>query len=400
MSKIENDASVSASKKKRIERQKKYENEKRKQFISRTVLIGISAVIAIVLCFFLIRGLYKSITKVKPSSDYSAGLSDNGFIDGVKASDYVTMPDYKAIKIDKASVEYSDEDMQSEIDTQLNAHKELNEDASAEVKDGDTVKIDYVGTIDGEEFEGGNSNGEGHDLVIGSGSFIDDFEQQLIGSHPGDSVTVKVTFPDDYSTKELQGKDAEFAVEVHGVYEVPEFTDEFVAEYLSEHAKTVDEYKQYLKDTHYDENLESALKTKLSEDTEESSYPGYLKQYKSLEMFLDEQTYEQMNQLYQAYYGSGFSSFEEYSGMTEEEYEEDLDRRAKEAIKEKLAAQYILEAEGVTLSEQDYRDFLMEQYGNDDSFDSNIEEYGLPYLLSERLTDKAVGILKNYVTVE
>ncbi len=400
MGKIENDASISASKKKRIERQKKLETEKKKQFISRTVLVGISAVIAVLVCFFIIRGLYKSITKVKPSSDYSAGLADNGFIEGVKASDYITMPDYKAIKIDKASVEYSDEDLQNEIDSQLNAHKELNEDTSAEVKDGDTVKIDYVGTIDGEEFEGGNSNGEGQDLEIGSGSFIDDFEQQLIGSHPGDSVTVKVTFPEDYSTEELQGKDAEFAVEVHGVYEIPEFTDEFVEEYLSENAKTAEEYKKYLKDKHYDENLESALKTKLSEDTEESKYPKYLKQYKSLEMFMDEQTYEQMNQLYQAYYGTGFSSFEEYTGMTEEEYEEDLDKRAKEAIKDKLAAQYVLEAEGESLSEQDYRDFLIEQYDNDDSFDSNVEEYGLPYLLSERLTDKAVEILKKYATVE
>ncbi|HAG68431.1 MAG TPA: trigger factor [Lachnospiraceae bacterium] len=395
-----NDDRMSASKRKRVEREKKLSSEKRKQFFTRTILICVSTVIVVLACFFIVRGLYKSITKVRPSGDYSAGLSENGFIDGIKAGDYVTGLDYKNIKLAKADVEYSDEDVQKDIDSQLDAHKELKEDSTLTVKDGDTVSIDYVGTVDGEEFEGGNSDGAGYDLEIGSGSFVDDFEQQLIGSHPGDSVTVNVTFPEDYSSEELQGKDAEFAVEVHGIYELPEFTDEFVAEYLSENAKTVDEYKKYLKDTHYDENLETALREKITELAAVDKYPAYLKHYKSLQKYLDEQTYEQMNEMYRSYYGSGFSSFEEYTGMTEEEYEEDLDKRAKEQLKDKLAYQYILEGEGVSLSEQDYRDYLKETYDNDDNYDTNVEEYGLPYLLSERLGDRAVEILKGFVTVE
>ncbi|MBQ8970789.1 MAG: FKBP-type peptidyl-prolyl cis-trans isomerase, partial [Lachnospiraceae bacterium] len=197
MSKEGNDASLSASKKKRIERQKLHDSKKRKQVVSKTVWICLGVVVVGVLCFFIIRGLYKSITKVQPSSDYSAGLTENGFIAGVTAKDYATLPDYKTIKLAKADVEYSDEDVQSDIDSQLEQHKELNEDTALEVKDGDTVNIDYVGTIDGVEFDGGNSNGSGYDLEIGSGSFIDDFEQQLIGSHQGDSVTVAVTFPED-----------------------------------------------------------------------------------------------------------------------------------------------------------------------------------------------------------
>ncbi len=400
MSKNENDVSMSASKKKRVERQKKHDSEKKKRIISRSIWICGIAVVACLACFFIIRGLYKSITKVKPSSDYSAGLAANGFVDGIKAADYVTVPDYKTLKIDKASVEYSDENVQSDIDSELDSHKELNEDSSLEVKDGDTVSIDYVGTVDGEEFDGGNSNGSGYDLEIGSGSFVDDFEQQLIGSHPGDSVTVEVTFPEDYNAEELQGKDAEFAVEVHGIYELPEFNDDFVKEYLSENASTAEEYRQYLKDSHYDENLETELKKKLSEETTETKYPGYLKQLKSVLKYTDEQSYEQMNEMYKAYYGSGFSSFEEYSGMNDEEYEEDLDSRGKEELKKRLSYQYILEAEGVELSEQDYRDYLKEQFDNDDNYDSNVEQYGLPYLLSQRLEDKAVEIMKKYVTVE
>ena len=91
-------------------------------------------------------------------------------------------------------------------------------DTSLTVKDGDTVNIDYVGSIDGVEFAGGNTNGGGADLTIGSGTYIDDFEEQLIGSHPGDTVEVNVTFPENYGNEELNGKDALFVVEVNGIY--------------------------------------------------------------------------------------------------------------------------------------------------------------------------------------
>lgn len=92
-------------------------------------------------------------------------------------------------------------------------------DTSLTVKDGDTVNIDYVGKIDGTAFDGGSTNGKGTDLVIGSGSYIDDFEDQLVGAHPGDKVEVTVTFPDDYQAADLAGKEAVFDVTVNGIYE-------------------------------------------------------------------------------------------------------------------------------------------------------------------------------------
>ena len=87
---------------------------------------------------------------------------------------------------------------------------------SYEVKNGDTVNIDYVGSVDGEVFE--DTEGAGTMLTIGSGTDIDDFEEQLIGAHPGDTVEVNVTFPENY-TEELSGKDAVFQVTINGVYE-------------------------------------------------------------------------------------------------------------------------------------------------------------------------------------
>ena len=90
--------------------------------------------------------------------------------------------------------------------------------ASLTVKNGDTVNIDYVRTVDGAEFDGGNIYGVGTDLTIGSGLYIDDFEEQLIGAHPGDTVEVKVTFPEDFGNEELNGKDAVFEVVINEIY--------------------------------------------------------------------------------------------------------------------------------------------------------------------------------------
>ena len=111
----------------------------------------------------------------------------------------------------------SSEDQATEDTTDTGASSST--DTALTVEDGDTVNIDYVGTVDGEEFSGGNTNGAGTDLVIGSGSYIDDFEDQLIGAHPGDTVEVTVTFPEDYGVEELNGKEAVFTVTVNGIYE-------------------------------------------------------------------------------------------------------------------------------------------------------------------------------------
>ena len=94
----------------------------------------------------------------------------------------------------------------------------LKKDTSLEIVNGDTVNIDFVGSIDGVEFEGGNTKGQGTDLKIGSHSYIDDFEEQLIGAHPGDKVDVYATFPETYGNAELAGKEALFKVTVNGIY--------------------------------------------------------------------------------------------------------------------------------------------------------------------------------------
>lgn len=94
----------------------------------------------------------------------------------------------------------------------------LQTDPELVTKDGNFLNIDFVGKIDGVEFEGGNTNGAGTVLQIGSGRYIDNFEEQLIGYHPGDVVEVKVTFPDNYQEESLRGKEAVFTVTINGIY--------------------------------------------------------------------------------------------------------------------------------------------------------------------------------------
>ena len=169
--------------------------------------------------------------------DYSAGFDENGYLKDVTAADYVTLPDdYADITLDAALGEVSDEDVTAFIEQNFLSNFATTEqvtDRAAE--DGDTVNIDYVGTVDGVEFDGGSTQGQGTNLTLGSGAYIPGFEEQIVGHTPGETFDVNVTFPEDY-TEELAGKDAVFETTLNYINEtvMPELTDEWVQENLSE----------------------------------------------------------------------------------------------------------------------------------------------------------------------
>ena len=232
---------MSASKAKRERAKDEREQAKRAASRNKAIAIGIVVVIAALIGAAYGRRWYIEKNKTVASTDYSAMLNDDGTIKDVNAADYVKTFDVNAVKIASADVEYTDEKMQEDINAQLSNHRTLNSDTALTVKDGDVVNIDYVGTIDGVEFDGGSA--QDYDLTIGSGSFIDNFEQQLIGTHPADQVTVNVTFPEEYANNPvLAGKAAAFAVTVNGIQELPEFNDEFVKTNLADYAQTAEEY--------------------------------------------------------------------------------------------------------------------------------------------------------------
>ena len=175
---------MSASKAKRERAKDEREKAKRSAAMSKGVLIGIVVVIVALIGAYFLKQWSIEKNKTVASTDYSAMLNDDGTIKDVNVTDYVKTFDVNSVKIAAADVEYTQEQMDTDIQDELAKHKVLNADTALEVKDGDEVNIDYVGTIDGVEFDGGTA--QGYNLTIGSQSFIDTFEQQLIGTHPGD----------------------------------------------------------------------------------------------------------------------------------------------------------------------------------------------------------------------
>jgi trigger factor len=389
---------VSKSKQKREERAQNAAKKKRESLILKIVGIVIAVAVIGLAIFGIVRVIIKEANTITASGEYSSQLDDNGYIKGIKAMDYVTLCDYKNIEVPLSEVTYTDEEFKDVIEQNLAAHQVLKEEGV--VADGDKVNIDYVGTMDGVEFEGGNSGGNGYDLTIGSGQFIEGFESQLIGHKAGEDVTVKVTFPEDYSQADLAGKPAEFAVTIHGIYADPEYNDDFVKENYPDMGSTVAEYEQTLKDEYYEGSLKDYVTNYVVDNSTVNKFPSkYLKNVESTTKYSDVQSYEYMNQMYQQY-GMQSGTFEDFIGMTDEEYNADIIDRSQKFAKSDLVYQAILESEGIVLSEADSEANVKEMYGGDDYYNSSVETYGKGYTNKNAVKNKAVDIALEGATVK
>lgn len=300
------------------------------------------------------------------------------------ASGNVTLAeeDYKGIEVAAVEPEeVTDDDVQDAIDSVLEENAETTEVADRAVKDGDTVNIDYVGTVDGEEFDGGSY--EGYDLEIGSDSFIDGFEDQIIGHETGDEFDINVTFPDDYSSDDLAGKDAVFAITLNSISKVttPELTDEFVAT-VSDTSTTVDEYKEELR-----AQLEEDNQTTADETFAENVMQAVLDNAEVDEYDADEletlvtESKSYYEQIISSFYGTTLSDYLEQVGETEEDFDAEIEEECKNTLKEQMVCAYIAEKEGLELTDDEYQEKLEEMvsdYGYS-STDEVIEEYASYY---------------------
>lgn len=201
---------------------------------------------------------------------YSDGLDENGYWEGIRALDYVTLPeDYASIPVQRADVEPTSEDVQAQIDSLLSQNSTTQDVTDRAAANGDTVNIDYAGTVDGVAFTGGTYSG--YSLKLGSGSFIDGFEDQIVGHNVGDTFDVKVTFPEGYSDSTdadgnalvLSGKEAVFSVTLNGISEEvqPELTDAWVDETLgtSDDLHSVEALRAFYQQQLYQTNLQTAV---------------------------------------------------------------------------------------------------------------------------------------------
>ena len=402
--KPDKDAGKSNSQIKREKRRKEVASARRKDRVGKIVGFCIGAVVAGLIIWGIVVLVMRQANKVAPIEDYSAGLDANGYITGVTATDKVTLPEYKGIKVPYSEIEYTDESIDSDIESELSEHEELSTAEDLKVEDGNKVNISYVGTIDGVEFEGGSS--DSYDLTIGSHSFVDDFEEQLIGAAVGDEVEVNVTFPDDYSNADLQGKDAVFMVNILGIYDAPELTDEYVAETLAPahdlDIATIAEYREHIRSEHEADNIEDYVKNYLIDNSEVKSYPSkYVKKLKGIKRYDDEQSYEYMNNMYQQYYGySVYKSFEDYIGMTMTEYFDDLTDKAKDTCKENMIWQAIVEKEGAVADAAYYKAHLVEEGEDETYYDTQVGTSGEPFVLQQAIAAKALEIATDAAVVE
>lgn len=361
---------VSKSKAKRETRRKQVQKAKRNASIARIAGIALSAVILLGIVLAAGKQLYLMAIRTTPGTDYSAGLADDGRIENADLTKMLDLVDYKNISVPAEEVAATAEEVEGEITSTLESYKELNTDEQLAIADGDEVNIDYVGTVDGVEFEGGNSGGAGYDLTIGSGSFIDDFEQQLIGHRPGEEVTVEVTFPENYS-EELAGKDAVFAVTVNGIKVTPELTDDFVAKNLTdtEDVSTAAEYRAKVENKFYHEHLQEYLTKYVLENSSVKTYPRkYVKAIKSILKNSDN--------------NSGVESEDEIA------YEKELTQRAEEAVKETMVYQAVFEDAGLSFDADAYYTEQVEVMGEEYA-----KRYGAGYLAQSEIKQMTIDYL-------
>ncbi len=263
----------------------------------------------------------------------------------------ITLGEYKGIEVEKKTAEVTDEEVDTEISrVRENNSRMITVDDRA-TQEGDTVIINFDGYVDGEQFEGGKA--EDYSLVLGSHTFIDNFEEQLIGKNAGDSVEVHVTFPDMYQAEELRGKDAVFYVEINDikVKELPDIDDEF-AQDVSDF-DTLEEYKEDLKKKLL-ENKEAAL-----EREKEEEVIGAIIENSQMEIpdpMVDAQTRQITQEFAQRLQAQGLSmeQYMQLTGLTLQKMIDELKPQALKRIQSRLVLEAVAAAENIEVSDEDY----------------------------------------------
>ena len=337
--------------------------------------------------------------------NYSAALDENGYFAGVRALDYVTLPaDYKALSVSAADVQVTDDELQTNLDYILSQFAETEQDTESTIQNGDSVNIDYVGSVDGIEFTGGNTNGQGTTVTAGSTQYVDDFLTQIIGHKPGETFDVVVTFPDGYDDStdangdpiKLAGQEAVFSVTINYIAKsvTPELTDEFISKNIDpKYGSTVEEFKDTVRKDVADANLEKYVTNYLTQNSVYTDeLPEAVTEYSSM-MVLN------------YYCGYASAKNQTLTQFIQENLDADsiqalLDSN-KEAIdnqaKRFLLYQALAEDQGLDCTDDDVKAYF-EDLGNTDYSDYQ-NFYGTNYLRMNAVGDKAFNNILANVTV-
>ena len=313
--------------------------------------------------------------------------------DWTLTAEVVTKPEVKlgAYKDLEVSVEASKEVTDEEVDAKLeNERKNLAELVVKEgaAENGDTVVIDFVGSVDGVEFDGGK--GENHSLELGSGQFIPGFEDQLVGAKSGDEVEVKVTFPEDYQATDLAGKAAVFVTKVNEVKakEVPAFDDE-LAKDLDDEVETLDELKakyrkelEAAKEIAYDDAVEGAALDLAVENAEIVELPAEM---------VEDEVHRAMNEFMGNMQRQGISPemYFQITGTTQEDLHKQYEADADKRVKTNLVIEAVAAAEGFDATEEEIQKEI-----NDLAAEYNMEVSQVSALLSPEMLKHDITMKK------
>ncbi len=269
--------------------------------------------------------------------------------------------EYKGMEVTKEDTTVTDEEVEERIQNILAANPEIIEITDRPAQEGDTVNIDFVGMKDGEAFQGGTE--EGVDLVLGSGSFIDGFEDGLIGAYTGEERSLNLTFPEDYNPADLAGQDVVFDVTVNKIEEKKSAVlDDAFVQRVSDFS-TVDEFRADTLATMQNEKEQSA--------EQQMQTDAFMAAMDNSEFSLNEAAVNQLYENQLSYYenmlptyGFTMETYASLMGKTEDEFKELLKEDSESIIKQQLLIDAIAEKEGFTVDDTD-RENLAEQYGTD-----------------------------------
>lgn len=333
----------------------------------------------------------KETTVATESDAKTAETTESAALEDMDLGTLTKLGAYKGVEVTKESTEVTDEELEARINSILKANPEYIE-VDRPAQEGDTVNIDFVGMKDGEAFDGGT--GEGYPLELGSGQFIDGFEDGLIGATKGQELSLNLTFPENYGNADLAGQAVVFDVTVNSVEEKKDavLDDNFVQR-ISDF-NTVDEFRA---DTKAD--MEAEKETAAEQKLE---YDAMMAAINNSEYELNEETVEaQYNNQYNYYNsmiqasGMTMESYVTMFGMTEEEFESQLREAAKTAMKQQLLVDEIAKTENFKVEDAD-RQVVADENGMDvktlqDTYgEEAVDNAAMMYKVQNLITDNAV----------
>lgn len=268
----------------------------------------------------------------------------------VQVKPEVKLGEYKGLEVKQVSAEVTEEDVETEINKMQEQNARMVTVEDRPVSDKDSILLNFCGSVDGVEFEGGKA--ENYSLVVGSNTFIPGFEEQLIGMNAGDSKDVVVTFPEDYHSEDLKGKEAVFAVEINEIKEtqLPKIDDEFVKD--TTEFETLEELKNDIRAKAAEnkkKSAEDAMKNEVVEKLTENievEIPEVMVKNEVDNMLKDFE-----NNL--RYQGMDLNTYYQYTGTSKEILEDQMKEDAEKRVRISLAVDAVSKSEGVEATEED-----------------------------------------------